>query len=61
LITQAAHGHALFREDNSAVYYKLEEATRATSYATSIKPFQRAENGRMAWLALSNQYAGNDK
>jgi predicted DNA-binding WGR domain protein len=61
LIARAAHGHALFREDNSAVYYKLEEATRATSYAASIKPFQRAKNGRMAWLALSTQYAGNDK
>jgi len=61
LIFRASHGHALFREDNSAVYYKLEEATRATSYAASIKPFQRSKNGRDAWLALSNQYAGNDK
>jgi hypothetical protein len=61
LIARASHGHALFREDNSAVYYKLEEATRATSYAASIKPYQRTKNGREAWLALSNQYAGNDK
>ena len=61
LIVRASHGHALFREDNSAVYYKLEEATRATSYAASIKPFQRTKNGRDAWLALSNQYAGKDK
>ena len=61
LIARASHGHALFREDNSAVYYKLEEATRATVYAASIKPFQRTKNGRDAWLALSNQYAGNDK
>jgi hypothetical protein len=43
------------------VYYKLEEATRGTSYAASIKPFQRTKNGRQAWLALSNQFAGNDK
>jgi hypothetical protein len=61
LIARASHGHALYREDNSAVYYKLEEATRATSYAASIKPFQRTKNGRDAWLALTNQYAGNDK
>jgi hypothetical protein len=61
LNARAGHGHALFREDNSAVYYKLEEATRATPYAASIKPFQRAKNGREAWLALSSQYAGNDK
>jgi hypothetical protein len=61
LIARASHAHALFREDNSAVYYKLEEATRATSYAASIKPYQRTKNGREAWLALSNQYAGRDK
>ena len=61
LIARASHGHPLFRGDNSAVYYKLEEATRATSYAASIKPFQRTKNGRDAWLALSNQYTGNDK
>jgi hypothetical protein len=51
----------LSREDNLSVYYKLEEATRATSYAASIKPYQRTKNGREAWLALSDQYAGKDK
>jgi hypothetical protein len=48
-------------KDNLAVYYKLEEATRATSYTASIKPYQGTNNGRGAWLALSNQYAGGDK
>jgi hypothetical protein len=43
------------------MYNKLEEATRATSYAASIKPFQSTKNGRDAWHALSNQYAGKDK
>ena len=61
LIFRASHGHPLFREDNLAVYYKLEEATRATSYAASIKPYQRTKNGRDAWLVVSSQYAGNDK
>lgn len=61
LIDRGSHTHALFREDNQAVYYQLEEATRSTPYAASIKPFQRARNGRAAWLALSSQYAGNDK
>jgi hypothetical protein len=57
MIARASHGHPLFREDNSSVYYnKLEEATRATSYTASIKPYQRTKNGRDAWLALSNQY-----
>jgi hypothetical protein len=61
LIDRGSHTHALFREDNQAVYYQLEEATRSTPYAASIKPFQRPKNGRAAWLALSSQYAGNDK
>jgi N6-adenosine-specific RNA methylase IME4 len=60
LIARASHGHALFRDDDSEMYNRLEEATRATSYAASIKPFQRTKNGRDAWLALSNQYAGKD-
>ena len=33
----------MFMEDNSSVYYKLEEATRATSYVASIKPYQRTK------------------
>jgi hypothetical protein len=61
MITRASHGHPLFKEDISSVYYKLEEATRVTSYAASIKPYQRMKNGRDAWLALSNQYAGKDE
>lgn len=61
LISRAAHTHPLFRDDNSTVYYKLEEATRTTAYAASIKPFQRSKNGRGAWLALKSQYAGDDK
>ena len=44
-----------------SVYYALEEATRSTSYAASIKPFQRSKNGHSALLALTNQYTGNDK
>jgi hypothetical protein len=61
LIARASHGHASHQEDNSAVCYKFEEAMRAISHAASIKPFQRTKNGRDAWLALTDQHAGNDK
>jgi hypothetical protein len=61
LIAHSYHNNAFYRDDNANAYYKLEEATRTTSYAASIKPFQRAKDRRAAWLALSNQYAGNDK
>ena len=40
LMAQASHTHALFHDDNSDLYYLLEESTRGTQYATSIKPFQ---------------------
>ena len=46
LVARAAHTHALYRDDNSVVYYHLKEATRGTSYAASIKPFQRGKDGR---------------
>ena len=43
---RASHTHAIFRDDNSVVYYHLEEATRGTSYAASIKPSQRRKDGQ---------------
>ena len=61
LIARASHTHPLFRDDNSAVYYLLEEATRGTSYAPTIKPYQRSKHGRDAWRSLVMQYAGEDK
>jgi hypothetical protein len=39
LVARASHEHALFRDDNASVYHYLEEATRSTANAVSIKPF----------------------
>ena len=61
LIARASHEHAKFKDDKAKVHYYLEEATRSTSYAASIKPFQRGKDGRGAWLALVGQYAGKGK
>ena len=61
MIARTSHTHAMFRDNNATEYYALEEATRSTSYAASIKPFQGTKNGRGALQALTNQYAGNDK
>jgi hypothetical protein len=61
LIDRASHNHPLFRDDSATVYYKLEEATRGTTFAASIKPFQRNKNGRGAYNAIINQFAGEDK
>ena len=61
LIARALHTHPLYRDDNAEVYFDLEQALRGTSYIASIKPFQRSRNGRDAFFAVQNQYAGEDK
>lgn len=61
LVARSSHNHPMYRDDNLSVYYDLEEATRGTSYAASIKPYQRAKDGRGAWLSIIAQYAGQDK
>ena len=61
LIGRATHSHPLYRDDNATIYFFLEEATRSTMYASSIQPHSRRKDGRGAWLALTNQYAGKDK
>ena len=61
LIARASHEDGLFPQCNSDVYYKMEEATRGTIYADSIKPFQRKKDGRGAFLTVVSQYAGKDK
>jgi len=60
LIAPASHeDHTLFRDNNAQVYYFLEEATRGTTFAVSIKPFQRRKDGRRmaeehGWLLFLN-------
>lgn len=40
LVARELHAHPLHRDDNATLHCKLEEATRATQHAASIKPFQ---------------------
>lgn len=61
LVARASHTHASYREDNLKLYHYLGEATRSTSYASSLKPYQRAKDGRSAYLSMRHQYAGRDK
>eukprot|EP00957_Ditylum_brightwellii_P130289 9938574-Ditylum_brightwellii.AAC.1 len=37
MIARTTHNQPLYQQDNVTVYYKLEEAMRATNYAASIK------------------------
>lgn len=61
LVARASHNHPLFRNDDASVYYHIEEATRGTTYAASLKPYQRGKQGGLAWIAIKSQYAGEDK
>ena len=61
LVARASHTHANYRNDNEKVYYLLEEATRTTPYAASLKSYQRKKDGRGAWNSLRATYAGRDK
>ena len=61
LVERASHDHALYRSDNAKVYSFIEEAVRSSQYNASIKPFQRAKDGRGAYRALVSQHAGKDK
>ena len=58
---RASHNHPNYRVDNEKVYFKLEEATRGTRYAASLKPFQRRKDGRGAFFAITTQHAGDNK
>ena len=60
-MARATQDHPLYRDNNASVYYAIEEALRTTSYASSLKTFQKSRNGCAAWTAVMTQYAGEDK
>ena len=61
LISRLNHVGPLYRSDNALVYSLLDQATRNTIYAPTIKPFARTKNGRAAWMAIVSSHAGDDK
>ena len=58
---RASHTHPNLKEYKSKLYYYIEEEISTTSYAASIKTFQKKKKGRDAFLALVAKYAGEDK
>ena len=61
MIARATHNHTKYNDDNMKLYKFLEEATRTTQYASSIRPFSKRKDGREAYLSIKRQYAGKDK
>ena len=44
LIARASHAHEKYKDDNARLYGYIEEATRATQYAASIRTLSRTKN-----------------
>ena len=61
MIARATHTRPLYRDDNASLYFYLEEATHSNMYTSSIQPYSQRKDGRGAWFAITNQYAGKDK
>lgn len=61
LISRLDHTDPLYKSGNALVYSMLEEATRSTIYASTVKPFTRTKDGRGAWLSMLSSHAGKEK
>ena len=61
LVMRLEHAGPLYNLDNSKLYSMVEEATRGTTYAPSVRPFARTKDGRSAYLSIVNSHAGQDK
>lgn len=61
MMRRLSHNDPLYKSDNSLVFSLLDEATRGTVYAPTIKPYARTKDGRQAWLIIISSHAGQDK
>ena len=61
LIAYAPHTGDAYKEDNAKVFQILQDLTHNTSHESSIKPYQRARDGRGAYLALCQHNLGTSK
>ena len=61
MIKMFAHNDPLYHSDNDLMYSMLEESNSGTIYASTIKPFRKAKDGRAACLTISSSHAGTDK
>ena len=60
-VARLPHIGPIYKNDNAAVYQKIEEAAIGTSVESTIKPFLRRKYGRGAFLALIANHAGDVK
>ena len=61
LVLRLDHDDSLFKTDNKTVYLMLEEATRSSIYASTVKSYSKTKDGRVAFLSMVASHAGKDK
>jgi hypothetical protein len=55
------HDHPVFDDDNHAIFDMLHDSLQGTTFGATINPYKKKKDGRMAWLALLNRHAGQDR
>ena len=61
LIERTPHLGSEYAEDNAKVFQIIQDMVQGTSFESSIKSFQRARDGRGAYLALCQHNLGSSK
>ena len=61
LIVRAPHVGNEYVEDNAKVFQILQDMVQGTSFESSIKTFQKAHDGRRAYLTLCQHNLGSSK
>ena len=61
LVARLSHTGAIYKNDNTSVYTKIEKAVRGTSIESTVQAFSRNKNGRAAFQALIANHAGDTK
>ena len=55
------HTGTIYKTDNNSIYIMVEQATRDTSVASTVKAFYPTKDGRKAFLDLISNHAGDEK
>ena len=58
LIKRASHSHLLFKENDTAFYYRLDESIMPKVHYASIKPFKRKKDEGNTWLSIVKHNTG---
>ena len=61
LVARLPHVGPIYKNDNAAVYHKIEKAARGTSVESTIKPFSIRKDSRGVFLALIANHSGDVK